>query len=43
MLVCSGGVIVGIGSFNEETIDKAVMCIIVTPLPRKSGVGWYIR
>jgi hypothetical protein len=43
MLVCSGGVIVVIASFYEETIYKAVVCVIISSLPRECCVGWYIR
>ena len=42
MLVCSGGVMGVIGGFDEEAIDKAVMCVIVSALSRKCGVSWYI-
>jgi len=42
MLVCSGGVMVVIGGFDEEAIDKAVVCVIVSTLSRKCCGSWYI-
>lgn len=34
-LVCSGGIVVVVGGFDEETIDKASLCVIVASLSRK--------
>jgi len=43
VLVCSGGVMVVIGGFNEKAINKAVVCVIVSALSRKCCGSGYIR
>ena len=42
MLVGGRGVEVVIGGFDEETIDKASLCVIVAPLPRECSICWNI-